>query len=41
METRLQFKKRVKELTKYGLEIDNFSNDKKQWRGYGERMELE
>ena len=30
-----------KQLTKYGLEIDNFSNNKKKWLNYGEKIEME
>ena len=45
METRAQYKSRIKregiELTKFSLEIDNFSKNKKKWRFWGQSMEIE
>ena len=45
METRAQYRSRLKregkELTKFSLEIDNFSKNKKKWVNWGQSMELE
>ena len=45
METRAQYvlrlKREGKELTKFSLEIDNFSKNKKKWVNWGQSMELE